>query len=202
MQPVPSTPTLWSDCEPWGPRCELHELHEETLLSGLAAACGVPTSAIALSHLDRGQARRTERAACFEASPQVRRRRGRAERHGHHRVGAPAPAAAAAAAAAEGFTGMFVAGDAAPTAGADAVGRSAGGPAGGRLSGPAGPFPDRRVGEIGRLARDQQLAAAERQHLAALEERGRGHGGRARANPSPPSLTLPDLTLTLTLTLT
>ena len=69
MQPVPSTPTLWSDCEPWEPRCELHELHEETLLSGLAAACGVPASAIALSHLDRGQARRTEESGLLRSLP-------------------------------------------------------------------------------------------------------------------------------------
>ena len=142
MQPVPSTPTLWSDCEPWEPRCELHELHEETLLSGLAAACGVPVSAIALSHLDRGQARRPEESGLLRSLP----------------AGAPAaavgPSGTATAAPSEppprpppppppppegftgmfvageplpppppeGFTGIFVAGDAAPTAGADAVG--------------------------------------------------------------------------------
>ena len=124
-QPVPPTPTPWFL---WGPRCELHELHEETLLSGLAAACGVPASAILISlSLDRVESRRDvdmEMAALL--------RRGLA-------TGAPAPAVGPSGTAAavppepplrpeppppppEGFTGVFVAGDAAVTAGADAAG--------------------------------------------------------------------------------
>ena len=182
MQPVPSTPTLWSDCEP---RCELHELHEETLLSGLAAACGVPASAIALSHLDRGQARRTEESGLLRSLP----------------AGAPAaavgPSGTATAAPSEppprpppppppppegftgmfvageplppppppeGYTGIFVAGDAAPTAGADAVGefREV------DLRGAAfrdlrGPFEVGEISEIARLA----LETSSSLHLSA-----------------------------------
>ena len=124
---MPPTQTPWFV---WGPRCELHELHEETLLSGLAAACGVPASAISLDislSLDRVESRRDvdmEMAALL--------RRGLA-------TGAPAPAVGPSGTAAaappepplrpeppppppEGFTGIFVAGDAAVTAGADAAG--------------------------------------------------------------------------------
>ena len=109
-------------------------------MSGLAAACGVPASAISLSHLNRGQASSSEESGLLPA-------------------GAPAaavgPSATATAAPSEplprpppppplppplppppppppppplppppppeGFTGIFVAGDAAPTAGADAA---------------------------------------------------------------------------------